>query len=221
MHRMSLTGSWHGPVRDLQTADERRTDGRRADERRAGRQRVDQKRTLSPNAPGRSRWPHSAVAIAGVLVLAISFGISVLLIQPQPATTPAMTALARSTITDLGTLMAAVKSAGLKGSPDIKGAIEEIVRRDGEHVALKGWVADAAGRDPSLAVMAFVDGRSQRTVQTRGGRPDVTAALGLHELASADMSFALDLTCNTGHALILVAVAQSDRYAHFGARRCP
>lgn len=129
--------------------------------------------------------------------------------------------LAGATITDLGRLMAAVKAAGLKGTPDVKGGIDEITRLDDDHVTLKGWAAEISGSGSPLAVMVFVDGRNTLTMETDGRRPDIAETLGLSDAASANMAFQGKLTCSRGHKLIVVAVARSDLYGHFGTRTCP
>jgi hypothetical protein len=159
--------------------------------------------------------------VAGGLAFAISFAVAMRLTKPATPPTAAMTMLAESKISDLGGLMAAVKNAGLRGTPDVKGGIDEITRRDNEHVLLKGWAAEISDSESPLAVMVFVDGRNKLTMETSGRRPDVAAALGLSDAASANISFEGDLTCSRGQKLIVVAVTQRDVYGHFGTRLCP
>jgi hypothetical protein len=159
--------------------------------------------------------------VAGGLIFAISFVAAMRLTKPARPPTPAMTTLAGATISDLGRLMAAVKAAGLRGTPDVKGSIDEITRLDNDHVALKGWAADISDSGSPLAVMAFVDGRNTLTMETAGGRPDVASALGLSDAASANILFQGDLACSRGQKLIVVAVAPSDAYGYFGTRFCP
>jgi hypothetical protein len=132
-----------------------------------------------------------------------------------------MAMLAESTVSDLGSLMAAVKAAGLRGTPDLKGSIDELTRRDRDHVTLKGWAAETSGSGLPLAVMVFVDGRNKLTIRTDGRRPEVADALGLSDAAAANISFQGDLPCSQGQKLIVVAVAQNDVYGHFGTRLCP
>ena len=174
----------------------------------------------SDAGPRRSAGPWVTWAAGGV-VFALSFVIVMRLTKPGRPPTPAMTMLARSTISDLGRLMAAVKAAGLKGTPDVKGGIDEITRLDNDRVTLKGWAIDTSNVTSALAVLVFVDGRNKLTMETSGGRPEVTAALGLSDAASANVSFADNLTCSRGQKLIVVAVAQSGVYGHFGTRVCP
>jgi hypothetical protein len=158
--------------------------------------------------------------IAGGLIFATSFVTALRFSEPPRTPTPAMMTLAGATIPDLRRLMAAVKAAGLRGTPDVKGAIEEITRLDIDHVRLKGWAADISGSAP-LAVMVFVDGRNTLTMDTVGRRPEIADELGLSGAASADISFQANLVCSRGQKLIVVAVAPRDVYGHFGARLCP
>ena len=118
-------------------------------------------------------------------------------------------------------LMAAVKVARLRGAPDVKGAIEELTRLDDDHVTLKGWATDVSGGSSPLTVMVFVDGRNTLTMETAGRRPQIGEALGLSDAAAANVSFQGNLTCSRGQKLIVVAVAPSDVYGHFGTRLCP
>jgi hypothetical protein len=159
--------------------------------------------------------------VAGGLVFAVSFAVALRVTKPPRPPTAAMTMLAGATISDLRGLMAAVKAAGLKGTPDIKGGIDEIIRRDNDHVTLKGWAAQIADSDAPLAVMVFVDGRNMLTTETNGSRPEITAALGLSETASANISFEGDLACGRRQQFILVAVSRSGVYGHFGSKVCP
>jgi len=187
---------------------------RRTDHRRAPPPR---RSDLSPRRSSRS-W---LTWVVGGLVFGISFVIALLATRPARPPTPAMTMLASSTIPDLGRLMAAVKAAGLKGTPDVKGGIDEITRLDNDRVMLRGWAADVSDRYSPLAVMVFVDGRYQLTMETDGRRPEIAAALGLSDAASANVAFEGAPTCARGQRLIVVAVAQSGVYGHFGTRRCP
>jgi hypothetical protein len=178
-------------------------------------------RSNRPNSTRRISERPRLVWVAGGLIFAVSFVTAMRLIKPAMPPTPAMTTLAGATISDLGRLMAAVKAAGLRGTPDVKGAIDEIIRLDNDHATLKGWAADVSGSGSPLAVMVFVGGRNTLTMETAGRRPEVAAALGLSDAASANISFQGNLTCTRGQKLIVVAVAPSDVYGHFGTRLCP
>ena len=198
--------------------------GRTEPQHEAHRPRPGKARRLQTNRSGSDpRRPARAWLIwtVGGLVFSISFVISMLMTKPARPPTAAMAMLAGSTISDLTGLMAAVKNAGLRGTPDIKGGIDALTRRDNDQVTMKGWAAEISGSGSPLAVMVFVDGRNKLTIETSGGRPDITAALGLSDAASANISFQGNLTCSRGQKLIVVAVAQSGVYGHFGTRLCP
>lgn len=174
----------------------------------------------SESKPPRSPRPRLTFA-AGGLICAVSFVVAMLLTKPARPPTPAMMTLAASTISDLRTLMAAVKAAGLRGTPDVKGAIDEITRVDSDRVTLKGWAVEIGDGSLPLAVMAFVDGHHRLSMETSGRNNETAAALGLSDAAAANVSFEGRLACSKGQKLILVAVAQSDAYGHFGSRLCP
>jgi hypothetical protein len=158
---------------------------------------------------------------AGALILAASFVIAMLLTKPETPPTGAMKTLAASTVFDLTTLMTAVKAAGLKGSPDMKGGIDELTRIDRDQAMLKGWAVEIGDSTQPLTVMAFVDGRIRLTVETSGRRSQAIASLGLSDTVAAKVSFEGRLRCSKGQKLIVVAVAHSDVYGHFGSRLCP
>lgn len=159
--------------------------------------------------------------IAGGLIFAACFVVGLLLIKPARPPTAAMKALASATVSDLKTLMAAVKAAGLRGTPDVKGAIDTMTRVDNTQIILKGWTAEIGGSNEPLTVMAFVDGRNSLMVETSGGRRQIASALGLSDAAAADISFEGRLKCGKGQKLIVVAVARNDVYGQFGSRTCP
>jgi hypothetical protein len=158
---------------------------------------------------------------AGALICLLSFVVALRLTKPAAVPTPAMATLAASTVSDLKDLMAAVKAAGLKGTPDVKGGLDEIKRLDDDQVAVKGWAAQTAYSGSPLTVLVFADGRNELTLETRGPRPDMTDVLGLSGEAAANVAFEGTLACSRGQKLIVVAVARSDVYGYFGSRSCP
>jgi|HubBroStandDraft_6_1064221.scaffolds.fasta_scaffold687369_1 hypothetical protein len=198
--------------------------GRAQPQHEASRPRPGKARPLQTNRSGSDpRRPARAWLIwtGGGLVSAVSFVVAMLMTKPARPPTAAMATLAGSTISDLSGLMSAVKNAGLRGTPDVKGGIDPLTRRDNDQVTLKGWAAEISGGDAPLAVMVFVDGRYNLTMETSGGRPDIAASLGLSDAASANISFQGTLTCGRGQKLIVLAIAQSGVYGHFGTRLCP
>jgi hypothetical protein len=158
---------------------------------------------------------------AGALIFLLSFVVALRLTKPAMAPTPAMATLAAATVSDFKTLMSAVKAAGLKGTPDVKGGLDEIKRLDGDQVAVKGWAAQTINGGAPLTVLVFADGRNKLTMETRGARPDMTDALGLSGEAAENVAFAGTLACSRGQKLIVVAVTQSDVYGYFGSPPCP
>jgi hypothetical protein len=158
---------------------------------------------------------------AGALILAVSFVIAMLLTKPEKPRTGAIKTLEASTVSDLTTLMTAVKAAGLSGSPDMRGGIDELTRIDRDQAMLRGWAVEIGDSTQPLTVMAFVDGRNRLTTETSGKRSQAIASLGLSDTLAAKVSFEGRLRCSKGQKLIVVAVAHSDVYGHFGSRLCP
>ena len=177
-------------------------------------------RADKPDSMARGLARPRVTLAAGALIFAVSFLVAMLLTKPMGLTTAAMTRLASSTVSDLKTLMTAVKTAGLRGTTDVKGAIEEIKRIDSDRVFLKGWAVEIGDSTP-LTVMVFVDGHNSLTVETNGRRDEASNALGLSDDATANVSFEGRLKCSRGQKLIVVAVARSDVYGQFGSRACP
>jgi hypothetical protein len=129
--------------------------------------------------------------------------------------------LEKATVSDAVSLMTAVQVAGLGGTPDVKGAIEEIRRLDDERVTIRGWSIDGAAGGSRLTVLAFADGRHVLTALTKGPRKDVAQSFGLSDAAAANASFLGTLRCEKGQKLIVIAVTASRMYSHFRTVTCP
>jgi hypothetical protein len=172
----------------------------------------------STSGASTGRW---RVCVAGGLAFVTSFIVVMQLTKPPEPANAAIISLARSSVSDFSTLMAAVKAAGLRGSPDMTGRIDEMRRRSADDVALRGWAAQLGGNGSPITVMVFVEGRNQLTMETKGRRPDVTDALAPSGNAVANVAFEGDLACSRGEKVIVVAVAQSGLYTHFGSHLCP
>ena len=157
----------------------------------------------------------------GVFIAALGFVVVLWLTEPATPPAPGVTILANAAISDATSLMAAVQTAGLRGSPDVKGAIEEIKRLDGERVMIKGWAVDAAANDSSLTVMAFAGGRHVLTTVSSGARKDVAQMFGLSDAGAANASFLGTFKCGQGQNLVVVAVTPSRTYGHFRSVACP
>jgi hypothetical protein len=156
-----------------------------------------------------------AVAMSGFIVVLWLTG---------PATaplTPAITILTNATVSDATSLMAAVQTAGLRGTSDVKGAIEEIKRLDDERVTIKGWVTDATAPGSALTVIAFAGGKHVLTTATNGARVDLARVFGLSEAGVTNMSFQGAFACRTGEKIIVVAVTSSRAYSQFRSLACP
>jgi len=176
-------------------------------------------RTRFPFLRRTARWP---VSIAGVLALVVSFLLTLWLTSPARPPSPAVASMTRSIVSDRGTLIAAIRAAGLKGSPNVKGAIDDIVRLDDSRVAIAGWAGEVGNGGAPLEIIAFVDGGAALTMRTEGRHDGSIGGLGLSDAATAqDVSFQGRLACGRGQKLIVVAVAQSGSYGYFSPRACP
>jgi hypothetical protein len=160
--------------------------------------------------------------LGGGAMFVLSFFIAMSLINPAKPPNPGVAIMAASVVSDPRTLMAAVKAAGLKGTANVKGSIDEIKRLDNNRVTVKGWAAEMTNAGASLTVMVFVGGRHKLTMETTGPHADAIHALGLSDAPLAtNVSFEGTLACDRGQKLIVVAVADSNVYSHFGSRVCP
>jgi hypothetical protein len=133
----------------------------------------------------------------------------------------AISIMTNSTVSDSASLMAAVQTAGLRGTSDVVGAIDELRRVDDGQVTLTGWVADAASGGSPLTVMVFTDGRNVLTTPTSGGRDDVARLRGLGGRAAANTAFQGNVRCSRGHRVMVIAITPRNTYGHFGSRICP
>jgi hypothetical protein len=159
-----------------------------------------------------------------VAALVATAGFFVVLWLTGPATqpsAPAIAIMANAAVSDATTLMAAVQTAGLRGTPGVKGAIDEIKRLDDERVAIKGWVVDAAASGSSLAVLVYADGMHVFSAMTSGPRRDVAQMFGLSDAGAANVSFQGAFRCGPGQKLIVVAIAPDSTYGHFRSLVCP
>jgi hypothetical protein len=138
--------------------------------------------------------------------------------QPQP---PGVAMLANMAVSDAATLAAALQSAGLRGSADIRGGVDRIKRLDDSRVLVKGWVVDLAAKASQLTIMAFSGGRNVLTTTAGGAHLGFGRALGLSEAAATNPSFHASLPCDHGRPLIIIAVAPDNMYAQLGSLMCP
>ena len=160
------------------------------------------------------------VYVAGALSLLFSFLVTLQLTKPGKLPGSGIAALASSVVRDSRSLMAAVKAAGLRGSPKVRGDIDEVRRLDVDRVSLKGWAAEIGHGGP-LSVIAFAEGRGTTPIETEGSHPDLPPKLGPSDAAANNASFQGILTCRRGEKLLVVAVTQDNSYGYFGSRLCP
>jgi hypothetical protein len=188
--------------------------------RRPVRRTTIDRRMPAPSATQRSRsWP---IWFAGTLSLGVSFFVTLQLTRPAKPPSPAVTAMTRSVVSDRRTLIAAIRAAGLAGSPNVKGEIDEIARLDDKRVSIGGWAGEVGNGGAPLDVLVFVDGENRLAMQTAGRHVDVTGALGLSDAATArNVSFRGAVACGRGQKLIVVAIADSGSYGYFSPRPCP
>jgi len=116
--------------------------------------------------------------------------------------------------------MAAVQTAGLRGAPELKGAIEEIKRLDRERVMIRGWALDTTDSGSALTVIAFAGGAHALTITTGGSRMDVAQMLGLSNAGAAKASFTGTLACKQHEPIVIVAIASDRRYSQFRSLVC-
>ena len=218
-HGDSLRGSYGLPRASLHAAMPDPT------ERRPGAGATDA--TLKkPQRPGkdaaRSRrriWQWITGTIGGCAV-ALGFVGTLWLTRPAPPA-PAISILTNAAVSDAASLMVAVQTARLHGTPDVKGSIEEITRLDKGGVSIKGWVTDTTASGSALTVIAFAGGNHVLTTVTKGARADVAKMLGMADASGANMSFQGGFACRPGEKIIVIAVTSSAAYSQFRSLACP
>ena len=174
------------------------------------------------NTKRRDPRRHWFTWIAGASAAALGFAVVLWLTAPiTPSLAPGVSILENATVSDARSLMAAVQTAGIRGSPDVKGAIDEIKRLDGERVAIKGWVVDGTASGSSLTVLAFAGGTHVLTAMTSGERPDVAKIFGLSDAGARNVAFQGTFRCSPGESLIVVAVTPDRMYGQFRSLACP
>jgi len=157
----------------------------------------------------------SAAAMAGFFMV---LWLTAPTMAPQ---SPAIAILANATVSDAASLMVAVQTAGLRGTSDVKGAIEDIKRLENDRVTIKGWVTDATAPGSALTVVAFAGGNHVLTTVTNGARTDIAKMLGLADPSvSRNMSFQGAFACMPGEKIVVVAVT-SGAYSQFRSLTCP
>ena len=165
-----------------------------------------------------------AFSVGGLLVVSLSFVITLWLTEPEVPPAEKLKLLAASRIVDRSTLSAAAKTSGLLNSSYVKGKVDALTRLDAAHVSIAGWATETVRytfKGASVTVMVFSGGRNILSVQTHGERPDVTSALNLSDDAARNVAFVGRMECISGQELIVVAATLSGTYAAFDTAKCP
>src|SRR5262249_59380802 len=121
-------------------------------------------KTVSRSCSRRWQW---ITGTMGGCAVALGFVGTLWLTGPAPRA-PAISILTSAAVSDAASLMAAVQTARLRGTPDVKGSIEEITRLDKGGVSIKGWVTDTTASGSALTVIAFAGGNHVFTTGTKG-----------------------------------------------------
>jgi hypothetical protein len=183
---------------------------------------VSEKSERGPRTAARPRILHRPWLTWITGAAAAAFGFAAVLWLTSPVTPPPGVAiLAGATVSDATGLMAAVQTAGLRGTPDVKGAIEGLKRIDNERVTIKGWAVDKTASSPALTIMAFAGGPHVLTTATSGPRKDVAQMFGLSDAAARNVSFEATFPCGPGQNLVVVAVTTDGTYSQFRSLVCP
>jgi hypothetical protein len=163
-----------------------------------------------------------------VFLSAVFFGslfITLRLTEPDvPSTTDNRSdaeRLAGYPISDSSDLAKSAQNANLILSRRLSGWVDAIRRIDEREVELSGWAADRAGDSTPLEVLIFVAGRLVATTQTKGERPDVTAAIHLGFGARSNVGLAANFTCRTGDQPIVVVLGKEKQYVPLQSAPCP
>lgn len=172
--------------------------------------------TTTPRARNRQWLPW----IFGAAAATLSFTVALWLTSPVAAP-PGVAILVGATVSDATSLMAAVQTAGLRGSSDVKGAIEGLKRINDERVTFNGWAVDTTASSPSLTIIGFAGGHHALTAVTNGPRKDVTQMFGLSDASARNVSFEANLACGPGQNLVVVAVTADRTYSQFRSLVCP
>jgi hypothetical protein len=147
----------------------------------------------------------------------LAFAAALWMTTPGPSREIA--ALAGASISDVTGLMAAVQTAGLRGTADIQGTVEEVRRIDGENVVIRGWAADAKSRFP-LTMVAFA-GKAHVLDTANDVSSSIARLVGLSDPAPTNTPFSGTFSCKRGERIYIVAVTGDGRYSQFRSLACP
>jgi hypothetical protein len=159
--------------------------------------------------------------VLGLAFAIAAFFITLWLSEPEPPPGSGIAMLAKSPVGGSSELLAAIDAAGLTRSEFVRGNIDTITRRDGDHVAIFGWAAQVNGAGSPLSLMAFPDAQHVFTVETKGERADVTSALRLNSDAAANVAFEFVVSCKPGQHVMVIAATQTNLFAPLEPPPCP
>jgi hypothetical protein len=166
---------------------------------------------------------------SGLVVLFGSFFLTLWLTEPDTTLGPPNTAVSRSDterlaaqrISNYSELPEATYSAGLRLSQQLKGVIDGINRVNEREVNIAGWLADPEGDATPLHILVFIEGAMVGTAETKGERPDVTAAIGLGFGAEKNVVFSFKFDCGPGVQPVVVGVGEKGQYIPLESKKCP
>jgi hypothetical protein len=163
--------------------------------------------------------------VAGLLVLILSFTITLWLTEPEVPPEDMIKSLAGAAVLDEAGLNAAAQAAGLKYSSYVKGNIDALSRTEANQVRIAGWAVETlaaiTARGAPITIMAFGGGRRIFSVETKGERPDVTSTLNLSQETAKNVAYAGRLQCSPGQKLLIVGATLSGAYALLDTKSCP
>ncbi len=86
---------------------------------------------------------------------------------------------------------------------------------------MAGWLADPEGNETPLHVLVFIKGAMVATAETKGERPDVTAAIGLGFGAEKNVAYSFKFDCGHGVQPVVVGVGEKGQYIPLQSKKCP
>jgi len=166
---------------------------------------------------------------SGLVALFGSFFLTLWLTEPDTTAGPPNAAaslsdterLATQRISNYSELPTAAANAGLRLSQQLNGVIDGISRINEHEVNMAGWLADSEGDATPLHILVFIEGGMVTTAETKGERPDVTAAIGLAFGAEKNVAFSFNFNCGSGVQPVVVGVGEKGQYFPLQSKECP
>jgi hypothetical protein len=158
--------------------------------------------------------------MAGAFAAVLGFTLVLWLTRPIERP-PGVAILENANVSDPSSLMAAVQTAGLRGTANVRGAIEEIRRLDNERVTIRGWAADTGTSDSSLSVIVFASGTHVLTTALNGPSMNMASIFRPFDKGVANNAFEGTFACRPDGRLIVVVVTPDRTYSQFRSLVCP